>query len=136
MATMNRSPKRDAMLRLLRGTDCHPSAEWLYRRLREEYPGVSLGTVYRNLNQLAELGLVRSVGTVHNQERYDARMDAHDHFVCNRCGVILDLPGHWPAEEYVNAVGEQCGFTAESHEFIIRGLCEDCKKSNIGGITS
>lgn len=128
MAIVRRSKKRDAMLRLLRETDNHPSADWVYHRLRGEYPDLSLGTVYRNLNQLTEEGLISSVGVINGQERYDGMVCPHAHFICSRCGTIIDLPDLSLAKDYENAVSTQYGFLAESHEFNIRGLCKDCKK--------
>lgn len=128
MAIIRRSKKRDAMLRLLRDTECHPSADWIYHRLRREYPDLSLGTVYRNLNQLTEEGLICSVGVINGQERYDAKTFPHAHFICGGCGAVLDLPELDSARDYLDAVSTQYGFLAESHEFSIRGLCKDCKK--------
>lgn len=131
MPIVRHSKKRDAMLRLMRGTTCHPSAEWVYHRMREEYPDISLGTVYRNLNQLCEERMVIRVGTVDGQERFDADTTPHAHFFCNRCGVVLDLPDNAPTQNYVNTLSKQYGFVAESHEFKLRGLCEDCRSNNI-----
>lgn len=136
MPAVRRSAKRDAMLSLLRGTRCHPSADWVYQQLRPQYPGLSLGTVYRNLNQLCGQGAIRRVGTVNGQERYDGEMSPHSHFICDHCGAILDLPGHQPGREYMELVSVQYGFQIEGCEFIVRGLCKDCKGStnlNIGG---
>ena len=64
-----RSVKRDAMLDLLRSTDCQPSADWVFQQLRPVYPDLSLGTEYRNLNQQCEHGLIKRVGTVNVPER-------------------------------------------------------------------
>lgn len=126
MPIMRRSRKRDAMLELLRGTTCHPSADWLFRRLQERYPSVSMGTIYRNLAQLREEGLIKSVGVVDGQERFDARMDPHGHFVCQRCGRILDLPD-CVSGAALAPLGEQYGFTAKSYELHVYGLCRACE---------
>jgi Fur family peroxide stress response transcriptional regulator len=118
------------MLYLLRSADSHPSADWVYQRLRGQYPDLSLGTVYRNLNQLSELGEIKSVGVVNGQERYDARTEPHAHFICTGCGAVIDLPDHcWSTDDYVRSVSAQYGFIVQSHEFAIRGLCKDCKKN-------
>ena len=114
------------MLTALRATARHPSAEQLYRQLKPDYPDLSLGTVYRNLNHLCERGLIRRVGTVNGQERYDGVITPHSHFICNRCGAIVDLPEHSPGEDYLNAASVQYGFQAEGCELIVRGLCRDC----------
>lgn len=131
MPIVRHSKKRDAILRLMQGTTCHPTADWVYRRMREEYPDISLGTVYRNLNQLCEERMVMRVGTVDGQERFDADTSPHAHFFCSCCGVVLDLPDNAPTQTYVNSLSKQYGFVAESHEFKLRGLCEDCRSNNV-----
>ena len=83
------SKKRDAILNCLRETDAHPSAEWVYSRLKPQIPDLSLGTVYRNLALFKETGEAISLGTVMGLERFDGRTDPHIHFVCTRCGRSL-----------------------------------------------
>ena len=126
MAIVRQSKKRDAMLAALRASGSHPSADQLYQQLKPDYPDLSLATVYRNLGQLCSLGLVRRVGTVNGQERYDGETRPHSHFICNRCGAIVDLPEHSPGPDYLDNLGVQYGFRAEGCEFIVRGLCRDC----------
>ena len=126
MAIVRQSKKRDAMLALLRATRRHPSADQIYQQLKPDYPDLSLATVYRNLGQLCSQGLVRRVGTVNGQERYDGETSPHSHFICNRCGCVMDLPRLSPEEGLVERLGVQYGFTAENCEFIVRGLCGDC----------
>lgn len=126
MNNVRQSKKRDAMLALLRQTDCHPSADWVYHRIRAQFPDLSLGTVYRNLNHLCDRGLIRRVGTVNGQDRYDGVTKPHSHFICNRCGIIMDLPHQSPGQDWLDAAGVQYGFRAEGCEFIVRGVCRDC----------
>ena len=126
MNNVRQSKKRDAMLTLLRRTDCHPPADWVYHQLRAEYPDLSLGTVYRNLNHLCQRNLIRRVGTVNGQERYDGVMEPHSHFICNRCGAIIDLPVQSPGQDWLDAASVQYGFRAEGCEFIVRGMCRGC----------
>ena len=126
MAIVRQSKKRDAILSLLQGVTDHPSADGIYRQLRHSYPDLSLATVYRNLNQLCGQGLVRRVGTVNGQERYDGRTCPHSHFICNRCGSVTDLPRLPPGEERLADLSVQYGFTAQSCEFTVRGLCKAC----------
>lgn len=126
MNNVRQSKKRDAMLALLRQTDCHPPADWVYHQLRAEHPDLSLGTVYRNLNHLCQRNLIRRVGTVNGQERYDGVMEPHSHFICNRCGAIIDLPQQSPGQDWLDAASVQYGFRAEACEFIVRGVCRTC----------
>ena len=131
MAIVRRSKKRDAMLRLMQGTDCHPSADWVYQQLKPEFPDLSLGTVYRNLNQLREEKLIRQVGVVNGQERFDADTHDHGHFVCGCCGAVIDVPDFTPGEKALLELSSEYGFMVEGHEFYLRGLCETCYKKEI-----
>ena len=126
MAIIRQSKKRDAILSLLQNAADHPSADGIYRRLKRSYPDLSLATVYRNLNQLCGQGLVRRVGAVNGQERYDGRTCPHSHFICNRCGCVTDLPPLSPGEECLARLSVQYGFTAQSCESVVRGLCKAC----------
>ena len=86
------SKKREAILAAIRGTNCHPSAEWVYQTLKPAHPDLSLGTVYRNLVFFQENGDIQSVGVVKGQERFDGVTTPHSHFICRSCGKVADLP--------------------------------------------
>lgn len=131
MAIVRRSKKRDAILHLMQGTDCHPSADWVYQQLKPEFPDLSLGTVYRNLNQLREEKLIRQVGVVNGQERFDADTRVHGHFVCGCCGAVIDVPDYTPGDKVIENLSKEYGFMVEGHEFYLRGLCETCYKNEI-----
>ncbi len=125
------SKKREAILAAIRGTDCHPSAEWVYRRLKPDHPDLSLGTVYRNLVFFRERGDIQSVGVIQGQERFDGITAPHSHFVCNRCGAVLDLPGVAPEQDVPPAVSAQYGFTVERRELTFYGTCKTCQQDHI-----
>ncbi len=124
------SKKREAILDAIRGTDCHPSAEWVYRRLKPSHPDLSLGTVYRNLMFFRERGDIQSVGVIRGQERFDGITTPHSHFVCERCGAVLDLPGVTP-EDVSPALSEQYGFTVNRRELTFYGTCKTCQNNHI-----
>jgi Fur family peroxide stress response transcriptional regulator len=92
--TMERkhSAKRDAILAVIQSTVSHPSAQWVYTKLKGIIPNLSLGTVYRNISLFREEGTVISVGVVNGEERFDGQTAPHPHFVCSFCGKIVDLP--------------------------------------------
>lgn len=92
MKKLRTSRQRELILQYLRAAEEHPTAETICLALREQMPNLSLGTVYRNLKVLEELGQVRRVLTPQQVERYDAHCEAHPHFVCSRCGCVQDLP--------------------------------------------
>ena len=128
--TIRYSKKREAILDAIRGTKCHPSAVWVYRQIKPRHPDLSLGTVYRNLAFFQEQGLIQSVGVVHGQERFDAIVTPHSHFVCNRCGSVLDLPDIHPEAGLEQAVSAQYGFMVEHCELTFYGLCPSCVHQN------
>ena len=121
------SKKRGAIYELLRNAKDHPTAEMIYNRLKPLYPELSLGTVYRNLAILAEDGLVVSVGSVDGQERYDARLDLHAHFVCSRCHRVTDIELS-PAEfELLGALDGRLNCDVEFFTLTVQGVCPECR---------
>lgn len=124
--TVRYSKKREAILTAIRETDCHPSAEWIYQQLKPRHPNLSLGTVYRNLAFFLERGLVQSIGVVQGQERFDAIVAPHSHFICNRCGTVYDLPDIRLDGSLCQTVSRQYGFAADHCELTFHGLCPSC----------
>lgn len=120
------SKKREALLQAIQDTDCHPSAEWLYQTLKPQHPDLSLGTVYRNLVFFQEQGVVKSVGVVNGQERFDGRTEAHAHFVCSQCGCVSDLHGLKLAEDLEETVCRQYQIAVNRHELTFYGSCQSC----------
>ena len=88
---MRNSATRNSIYKYLCGTKEHPSAEMIYNDLKGDLPNLSLGTVYRNLKQLEEIGRVIKVTTVDNHERYDANCEDHVHLVCESWLHIFHL---------------------------------------------
>lgn len=125
------SKKREAILAAIRGTSCHPSAEWIYQQLKPRHPDLSLGTVYRNLAFFQEAGQVKSVGVIQGQERFDGVTIPHSHFVCNCCGTVLDLPDIGPEERWERTVSTQYGFAVQRCELTFYGECPNCQNQNL-----
>ena len=122
---MRRSRQRDRILEILRGTRSHPTAEWVYARVRREFPHVSLGTVYRNLGQLVDHGIVKRIGFGNDVDRYEANIHSHHHFVCERCGAVADLEA--PVDESLTRkLSQAAGVKANRHEIRLYGTCAAC----------
>ena len=85
------SPKREAILQCLRSTKCHPSAEWVYTQLKPQIPDLSLATVYRNLNYLADHGEIRRITVSDSKDRFDPTLVPHEHAICRVCGKMRDV---------------------------------------------
>ena len=123
------SRKRDAILACVRGTTCHPTAEWVYQSLKPTFPDLSLGTVYRNLSMFKEEGLIISVGTVNGLERFDGNTAPHTHFVCTRCNAVLDLMDINLDDDFLQDVHQKAGGTVTDYRLRFYGLCPHCIKA-------
>lgn len=124
----NYSRKREAILKVVRSTTCHPTAEWVYRTLKPEYPDLSFGTVYRNLLQFKTDGTIVSIGTVNGQERYDGNVNPHTHFICSRCGAVVDVPGDFLNTLQAKEAAAAIGLSVTSCEVFLRGICDKCRQ--------
>ncbi len=123
-----KSKKRQAILDCLMSTTEHPSAEWIYDKLKKVYPELSLATVYRNLLQLKDAGLVRSMGKVLGYERFDANVAPHTHAICRRCGKIIDLCDITLPDKVAEDASRLSGFETVTAELKLYGLCSECRK--------
>jgi Fur family peroxide stress response transcriptional regulator len=120
------SRKREAILDAVRSTKEHPSAEWVYARLKPLYRDLSLGTVYRNFALFRENGDIISVGTVNGQERFDGDTSPHAHFICERCGRVIDVESSLIDGAVYETVAKAVGGRITSHSLTFTGLCRDC----------
>jgi Fur family transcriptional regulator, peroxide stress response regulator len=115
------------MLQLLQSTETHPTANWIFGRLRKEFPDLSMGTVYRNIGILVEQGLIGRIAFGSTFDRLDARTTPHYHLICEKCGSIADLDV--PPDDSLNALPDRSlGFQVHRHELEFYGLCARCAK--------
>jgi len=125
--TYRHSKQRQRILELLTGTDKHPTAIWVYDQLRKEYPSLSLGNVYRNLNILVEQGLIKNSDFMGSFERFDANVNPHYHFICENCGSIVDID--MPIENELNdKASKTADISIRYHKMQFYGLCSKCLK--------
>ena len=118
------SKQRELIYQCLMGTDEHPTAEMVYQWLKPGNPSLSLGTVYRNLNLLAEEGVITRMPFP--IERYDAVTRPHPHFRCRKCGAVYDLGGVSYDAELDEKAGTLSGHQVDHHDLIFTGTCTHC----------
>ena len=121
------SRQRERIYEYLMMATEHPSAEMVYTSLKEEIPELSLGTVYRNLKLLEELGKIRRVTSHQGNERYDAVCGDHAHFVCQTCGSITDISSV-DSEKIRSSISLGEGYQAAKLDMMITGRCPQCSK--------
>ena len=122
-----------AILNTLQETTVHPTADWVYAKLKPRYPNLSLVTVYRNLKKFCETGKAVSVGVINGQEHFDARMEPHAHFVCKCCGAVLDIPQEFFCEEELDQLSAQFHLKVEGAKVLFEGVCPQCEKKSSHG---
>ena len=130
MSKTNRMTKqKKVILDILRGTNIHPSADWVYEQAKRLVPDISLGTIYRNLNVLRDNGDIRELNYGSTYSRYDGKADNHYHFFCEKCSKLLNVA--IPVYEGLDKmVQDTTGFVVNYHRMEFYGLCENCKEIN------
>lgn len=118
---------------LMTRTD-HPTADTVYMNVRNDYPSISLGTVYRNLSLLADLGEIRRLRFDDGVDHFDADTSPHYHFVCTECRSITDLKVE-NLDSIMNLVDREFDGEIQGHVTYFHGLCAKCR-GHISGITS
>lgn len=127
MAGKRYSRQRELIYQAVIGSKEHPTAEMVYQWLKSANPNLSLGTVYRNLNLLAEEGIL--VQMPFPVERYDACTTPHNHLRCEGCGRVIDL--ELPYDAVLDAAAEASapGVTIRRHDVFFYGLCPKCREA-------
>lgn len=127
MAALKYSRQRESIKNYLMMTTKHPTADTVYMHVRGEYPNISLGTVYRNLNLLTDIGEAVKIPTPDGGDRFDGNIEPHNHFFCTRCRQVLDLDLDMKNIEAVNeAAGKNFEGIIESSTTTFYGICGDC----------
>ena len=128
MKAIKHSKQRDSIKTCLMGRRDHPTADAVYMSIREEFPNISLGTVYRNLNLLAEIGEIQKLSPGIGPDRFDGNPAPHYHFICRHCGCVMDLTVS--GLDHINILaGQDFDGEIEGHIPYFYGACPSCKAS-------
>lgn len=124
---MKYSRQRELIFDALKAQTQHPTAEMLYQQLKMDYPTLSLGTVYRNLNQLSSHGDVVRLAMPTGPDRYDGDTHPHYHMVCQTCGKVSDVEMDY-MESVDRAAQQQTQHRVLGHQITFLTECEDCQR--------
>ena len=122
--------QRMVILEELSKVRSHPTAYDVYEMVRSRLPQISLGTVYRNLEQLSSCGQIRRLDLGQGKRRFDAATDDHIHISCQACGRVDDVPLN-PDKGIAtikDSVSSQSGYDILGFNMDFKGICPDCKK--------
>jgi Fe2+ or Zn2+ uptake regulation protein len=116
--------QRLRILEYLQQHEDHPTVEMIYEDLVKEIPTISKTTIYNTLNALAEKGIVHPVTITGTEARYDCKAHPHHHFLCKRCGKVIDIDIRCPYIKRGRIDGHQI---EELHRYF-KGICRECLK--------
>lgn len=117
---MKTTKQKEAILAAVCTIRTHPTADVIYDKLRKDFPRISLGTVYRNLNAFVERGDIGRVSIPGSGERFDYRLDKHEHLVCEKCGKVLDV------DAQVDIKPLDASITFKEYSLVLYGICNAC----------
>ena len=125
MATVKYSRQREAIKNFLMSRKDHPTAEVVYEHVLKAFPNISLGTVYRNLNLLADQGKLLRIRVPNGSDRFDGWTEGHTHILCTHCGQVFDIPFQdLPGlEKQIHGIPD---FTVTGYQLLVEGVCGNC----------
>ncbi|MGN1339782.1 MAG: transcriptional repressor [Oscillospiraceae bacterium] len=129
---MNFSRQRELIYNQVMNYPTHPTAEEVYRSLKIENPNLSLGTVYRNLNQLSEAGMLLKIPIADGSDRFDGRTDCHYHMVCEKCARVFDVELDC-LDGIPQTVKSSAGHQITCVTLNLKGICRECLASEKNG---
>ena len=125
---MKYSKQRALILETLKQNPSHPTAEEIFKLVRQKDANISLATVYRNLNQLADHGIIRKLEHIDNVARFDHTLSEHHHFICTSCSKVIDIaPSILPYLK--EQITEQTGLAVTHADIFLKGLCPHCRNT-------
>ena len=119
--------QREVVLRVVRDSCEHLTANQVFSRSQELLPSISFATVYNSLRFLKDAGHIAEIRFGNGASRFDGMTHRHDHALCTACGKLVDIDTDVP-EDLVKRAAKYSKFRPESLEFTLRGLCPDCVK--------
>lgn len=129
---MNFSRQREIIYDQVMKYPIHPTAEEVYRALKNDNPNLSLGTVYRNLNQLSEAGMLLKIPIADGSDRFDGRTDCHYHMICEKCRRVFDVELDC-LNGIPETVKERSGHKITRVTLNLKGICAECLSSESAG---
>lgn len=121
--------QREMILKELRKSKQHLTADELYERVKKTMPRISLATVYRNLEILSEAGIIAKLEISGRQKRFDYDVEEHDHIYCMQCHRVDNLELDRNSIQNVSWNSDK-GYSVKGYRLEVAGICPECQKKN------
>lgn len=131
---MRYSKQRELVLKTVLENKIHPNAEFVYNTLKEEYPELSLGTVYRNLNSLVKNNMLKKISIPRGSDCFDGTIAEHQHLICTKCGKIIDVC-IMDIDKIQSSIYKKTGFNVNCSSLTLEGICKECEKDIVNSDT-
>lgn len=118
------TPQRLAIFECLDGNREHPSADDIYRQVKEKFPTMSFATVYNTLEVLRERGGLLELTIDPDRKRYDPNTEHHHHLICLKCKKVVDVHADYDVDV---PGGQRDGFKIMGNHVEFYGTCSNCK---------
>ncbi len=120
---MKTTKQKEAILAAVCTMRNHPTADEIYHKLKKDNERLSLGTVYRNLSAFTENGDIRKVSVPGFGDRFDFRLDEHEHMYCEKCGRVYDVNINFSVNDVLS---NKNNVKITGYKLMLYGLCENC----------
>lgn len=128
-ANLNITPQRIVIYKELLNHHEHPDAETIYKRVKEQFPTISLATIYKTFDTFVKLGLLSPFRSGAGTTRYDTNVEHHHHLICIHCDKVVDISHDALSNLPIKSLPLE-GFQVINHQVEIKGVCEDCQKKS------
>jgi Fur family peroxide stress response transcriptional regulator len=129
MRTLNLTSQRQAVYDIVRNSHDHPTAAEVMNRLVEQGHNLAYGTVYNSLRYLSDKQMIRELKLGEAASRYDARLDDHQHIICEICGAVDEVMSQVP-QVWIDTVAEDTGYSITHTHVVFGGVCPACRNKN------
>ncbi len=121
------TPQRLAIFKFMSSNDSHPTAKEIYTHIKQEYPMITIATIYKTLEMLEQVGVVKQLGFSGVSTRYEANMNPHLNLICLKCGHIDDLNIEEPVKSLEDLIIQKSSFNIVNQRLDFYGYCKKCQ---------
>ncbi|MCX7914265.1 MAG: transcriptional repressor [Thermodesulfovibrionales bacterium] len=121
------TPQRMAILNYLKDNKDHPAVEDIYKSIITQFPTISLATVYKNLEMLKNLGMLKELSIGQDKKHFDPNVSPHHHLICKECKKIVDIDVKFDLNIPEHS---KKGFEIIGSHIEFYGICPECKKKS------